>query len=381
MKVGYFVNAYLPNRYGSANSIQAFRKGLHKLGHEVYVFAPYFYGYKDEDSKIIRYPSFHWRYKIDYPLALSFYPPMDMVVKSLDLDLIHCHQPFGLGKTGLKFSQKLNLPVVFTNHSKYEEYTHYIPLPFLQKYLKKYVLKKATQFANNCDQVIVPSSAIKEAIKNRGVTKPIKVLPTGVYWNNFQIDTEKEVRREYRIRDDEILLLNVGRIENEKNIDFLFDSAIRILKKYKNTKFMIAGEGSRKKDLIDWARMERLESRIIFIGIVPHQEIVRYYQAGDIFIHASTSETQGMTINEAMAAGLSIVAVKASGVEDSIKNNFDGTLTSENKEEFISAVEELINNKDKRKKLSSQAIQSAKELDYMNQAKKLEKIYEGLILK
>lgn len=381
MKIAYFTNAYIPNYYGSANSIQSFRKGLQKLGHEVYIFAPYFQGYKDEDDQIIRYPSFYWKYKIDYPIAFSFYPPMNLVVKNLKFDLIHCHHPFGLGKAGLKFSRKLNIPLIFTNHAKYEEYTHYIPIPFIQSFLKKYVIKKATQFANSCSKVIVPSTAIKKTLEERGVKKTIKVLPTGVYWDDFQMDSGQEIRKRYKIKDDEILLLNIGRIENEKNIDFLFRSVVEILKKHRGTKFMMAGEGSRKKDLKQMTEKEGLKDRIIFAGIVPYQEIAKYYQAGNIFIHASTSETQGMTINEAMASGLAIVAIKASGVEDSIQSNVDGILTSENKKEFVMAIEKIIENPQRRGEISRKAIKSARKLDYMNQAMKLEKVYDELMIR
>lgn len=379
MKIGFFTNTYLPIIYGSTASVEHFKKGLELLGHEVFVFAPCFKGFRDASEKVFRYPSFQWKYKINYPIAFSIWPPINRIVKNLKLDIIHCHQPFSIGKDGLRQARKNNLPVIFTHHCRYEDYVHYIPPIISKNLLKDHVKKKATAFANQCDQIIAPSQTIKELIKKRGVKKPIEVLPTGIDWERFQRADAKKVRQKFGIKNDEILLLNIGRVEEEKNIEFLFDRAANIVKKNDKVKFLMAGEGSVKKRLIKKAKRGGLKEKIIFVGIIPPQNTPDYFIAGDIFLHTSKSETQGIIINEAMATGTPTVAIEASGAKDMIDNNVNGILTKDSADDFEKAVEILITDEKLREKLGGAAWEKSKRYDYKNQAKKLEEIYEKII--
>ncbi len=378
MKIGYFTNTYLPNEYGSTNSICYFRKGLEKLGHEIYIFAPKFRGYEEQDDHVIRYPSFHWQYKITYPIAFCFYPPMNLIFKKLNLDLIHSQQPFNVGVAGKKFAKKFNLPLIFTYHCRYEDYIHYIPLPF-KELVRRYVISHAKKFANQCDQVIAPSSQIKSILQQRGVSVPIEVLSTGINWKKFQQGNREAIREKYGIKKEEVLLLNIGRIEKEKNISFLFNSAVELLKFNNKIKLMMVGDGSEKEQLKRKAQREKLDERIIFSNLVAQKDIADYYAAGDVFIHASLSETQGITINEAMAAGLPIVAVRASGVEDSVESGYSGILTENNQKVFIEEIKKIIKDESQRKILSRNARKTARNFDYITKAQKMEKVYQNLI--
>jgi glycosyltransferase involved in cell wall biosynthesis len=378
MKIGFFTNTYLPINYGSTVSVETFRKGLKNLGEDVFVFAPRHKGYKDDNDFVFRYPSLMYKYKEEYPVAIPFYPPIRKKIKELNLDIIHSHQPFSLGKEGLKYAKKQNIPIVFTHHTRYEDYIHYVPI-LPEDLLTGLVKKEATDFANQCDLVIAPSESIKKMIQSRGVKTKVEVLPTGIDWNKFQQGARSKIRKRYKIKKNELLLLNVGRMEEEKNLEFLFDCLKNILKKQSNVKLMFVGEGSLKEKLKQKATEEKIEANILFTGLAKREEIQDFYAAGDIYLQTSTSETQGLSLYEAMAAGLPCLAVKSTGAIDAINHGQDGLLTSANQKSFRSEIKKIILDKKLRKSLSQEAVKKAKKNDASNQAKKLKKLYEKVI--
>jgi glycosyltransferase involved in cell wall biosynthesis len=379
MKIGFFTNTYYPICYGSVISIESFRKNLEKLGHQVYVFAPNYEGYEDKNKKVFRYPSFLFKYKIEYPISIPISAFIKKKIKELKLDIIHVHQPFSLGREGLHYAKKLDIPIVFTYHAKYEDYVHYVPL-LPESLLAELVKREAVNFANDCDLTIAPSLGIQKIIVERGVKKEnTKVLATGINWKKFQKGNRQKIRKKYSIKSDELLFLNVGRINEEKNVVFLLKAFIKVALKNPKVKMMFVGEGFLKKDLIEMAKKKGIKNRIIFPGFVPYEEVKHFWQAADFYLQASESETQGITILEAMATGLPIVAVKATGTEDFIVDDVNGFLTKTQLKEFVEKIEFLIKNKKKRRKLSQQAKKDAEHFDELNQTKKLEKFYLELI--
>jgi len=379
MKIGFFTNTYYPICYGSVISIESFRENLEKLGHQVYVFAPNHEGYKDENKRVFRYPAFLFKYKIDYPISIPISSFINKKIKELNLDIIHVHQPFSLGKEGLRYAKKLNIPIVFTYHAKYEDYVHYVPfLP--ENLLAELVKKEAVRFSNHCDLVIAPSLGIQKIIIKRGVEKEkIKVLATGIDWKKFQKGNRQEIRNKYSIKNDEFLFLNVGRINEEKNVKFLLKAFSQVSLKNSKIKMMFVGEGFLKKNLIEIAKKRGIQDRVIFPGFVPFGEVKNFWQAADLYLQASESETQGITILEAMAVGLPIVAIKATGTEDFIIDDVNGFLTKNQLKEFVERMEFLIKNKKKRRALAQQAQRDAKQFDELSQTKKIEKFYLDLI--
>lgn len=380
MNIGFFTNTYLPNVYGLTSSVETFRKGLEALGHTVYVFAPRVHGYQDLNERVIRYPSLYWKYKIEYSIALSWYPPMNKVIDGLKLDVIHVHQPFSLAKDGWRQGRRLGIPVVFTNHTRYEDYTHYMPL-VPQSYLKWHVRRSATNFANRCDWVITPSRDIEEIIRKNGVTKPITVLPTGINWEKYQKGRRDKVRQQFGIGPDETCLLWTGRMEKEKNTDFLMDVAVSLVSGSEKVKMLLVGEGSEKTKMLARVARAGLEKKIFFQGLVKPEKMPDYYSAGDIFLQPSMSETQGLTTTEALATGLAVVAIRASGTTDQIDSGVNGIMVDNDQTQFISAVKDLIADADKRRMLGAAAREWAKKMDFKEKARELVDIYENLIAK
>jgi glycosyltransferase involved in cell wall biosynthesis len=193
------------------------------------------------------------------------------------------------------------------------------------------------------------------------VTNKIFPVATGIDESNFSNVDRKKIREKYQIQNDEILLLLVSRLTEEKNVSFLFEAVAEILKKNPRAKFMLVGDGYLKTELEKETQKRNLEKQIIFTGAIEANEIKNYYAAGNVFVYASKSETQGMIITEAMYMGLPIVAIKATGIESLVEENVNGFLTTENKSEFISAIQKLLENSELRQKMAEESARTARE--------------------
>lgn len=381
MNIGIFTNNYLPNPYGVTGSIESFREMFEKQGHVVYIFAPFWKGYRDKNHRVFRYPSVDVKIKFRFPLAIPYSWKMDKIINSLDLDIIHSQHPNLLGTAAKKWARKKNIPLVFTWHTLYDQYTNFVPfLP--QKFAANWIIKKAVRYANNSDALIVPTQGVADKIKEWGVRKKINVIPTGVTEAQFENPDRKKIRDRHGIRDNEILLILISRLTEEKNVEFLLRAVIPVIKKYPSTKFILGGEGYLLEKLKNISRENNIADKVIFSGLVSKKEMKDYLAAGDIFVHASKSETQGMILSEAMYMGLSIVAVNATGANDLIENNINGLLVKDSPEEFSQGLESLINNSSLRESFGNNAKKIARE-KYISKvcAGKMLRVYEERIKK
>lgn len=384
MRIGIFTNNYIPIISGVTESIESFRKELEARGHEIFIFAPRFPGHKDDNPNVFRYPSINYQHKTPFPIAITCSRKIFKKVEELNLDIIHSQHPFNVGQSALKIARKLNLPIIFTNHCRYDIYTHFIPL-IPQKLLKWYVKRTAVNYANKCDTVISPTQSIKEMLIEWGMRTRIEVIPTGTDIEKFKNAKSGKIREELKIsssakatadKQNKILLMTISRLAEEKNVDFLIRSFAGM--KNDNLHFIIVGGGHYKEALEKLADDLSVRDKITFTGAIPHADIPKYFKASDIFVYASLSETQGIMITEAMASGLPVVAVKAPGAMDLIESGVDGILSPEIEEAFITRVESLINNPEKRKQIAEQAVKSSESVSVESCVDKLEGTYENL---
>ncbi len=348
MKIGVFTNNYLPNIYGVTTSIESFRFELEKRGHQVFIFAPFFKGYQDINSNVFRYPSLDLQYKIRFPLPIPYSRKISKIIQKIDLDIIHSQHPNLLGNAAYYWSKKKKIPLVFTWHTLYDHYINFVPI-IPAKLASKWIIKKAVNYANKTDQIIVPTNSVKKIIQKWGVfsKKTIEILPTGINENNFKNFNKEKIRNKYGFKKNDVVLLLVSRLTEEKNVEFIFQSLQPLLETNNNIKFLVVGEGYLKKYLENkYAKFNK--NQIIFSGLINKKEIKNYYAAGDIFVYASESETQGLIIIEALYMQLPVVALNASGVTDVLSNSQAGILTKKNKDEFRQAVQYFINNKKER---------------------------------
>ncbi|HLM83901.1 MAG TPA: glycosyltransferase [Candidatus Bathyarchaeia archaeon] len=380
MKIAFFTNNYLPNPYGVAGSVESFRKVFESLGHEVYIFAP---GWKDHEDKIpnvFRYPSFETNFKIRFPIAVPYSPKINKIIENIDLDVIHSQHPNLLGSAAAHWARKKKIPLVFTWHTLYDQYAHFVPFA-PQRLAIWWTIRNARNYANKCDAVITPTSSVADIIRAWGVTnKNITAIPTGVEEEQFAGPGREKIRRKYNTADDDILLFVMTRLTAEKNMEFLVDAALEILKNNSRTKLMICGEGNLKNVLQKKVKETKMTEKVFFVGVVSEAEKKNYYAAGDIFIYASKSETQGMVLTEAMYSGLPIVAVRATGVKDIVEDGRTGILVREDVESFGEVVQKMIDDEDLRKKFGEEARRVARE-KYTSKvcAEKMLEVYEKAI--
>ncbi len=388
MRIAIFTNNYLPNPFGVSMSIESFRKEFERLGHTVYVFAPSFKGYMDENKnahlnggQVFRYPALDLSFRgIRFPIVIPYSHRISRILENLEIDVIHAQHPNLLGWEAKRWAKKKNVPLVFTWHTLYDKYAHFTPI-IPEKFAAWWAIGNAKRFANYSDQIVVPTSSVRKIIQDWGVmNKDIVAIPTGVEKSFFQNTEREKMRKELNIANDEIALLLVSRMTAEKNVQFLVQSVIEVLKKNRKTKFILAGEGGELVILKKMITNARVFEQVIFQGIVARDVTKNIYAAADIFVYASKSETQGMIISEAMILGLPVVAVSATGIIDAVREGETGFLTNENKDEFVSAIEKLVASNELRRNFGETAREIALE-NYTSAicAQKMLKIYEEVI--
>lgn len=378
MKIAVFTNNYLPNPFGVSSSIESFRKEFEKAGHTVYVFAPKVKGYVDENPGVFRYPSVDINYKISFPLAIPFSKRIEDVLEKLDIDLIHSQHPNLLGWAAKKWAKKKNVPLVFTWHTLYDQYTHFAP-PFVPKKLASWwVIGNARRYADEADFVVTPTDSVKRIVQKWGVkNKNIVSIPTGVSLERFEKADKDLIRKKHDIPDDKKIIVLVSRFTEEKNIAFVFRSLKAVLKKREDVVFVAKGNGNLLSEMKEFAKKNDLAGKIIFAD---DERVEDVFSGGDVFVYASKSETQGMVISEALISGLPVVAVGATGVLDQVLDGASGFLTGENEEEFGKAVERILNDEEMRKRFSENARKIALE-NYTSEicAKKMLDLYGKVI--
>lgn len=381
MKIGIFTNNYLPNPYGVPGSVETFRKEFEDKGHEVFVFAPDWPGYTDENKNVFRYPSWDLRIKIKFPLAIPYSKKMSRILDKLDLDIIHSQHPNLLGTAAKKWAKKKKVPLVFTWHTLYDRYANFVPF-FPPALVAWWTIRNARRYANASDQVIVPTESIVPILRKWGVTNDIIPVATGVDEKIFQNADEKSVRKKFGFKDDDVVFLLVSRLTEEKNVPFIFDSLEKILSENDEAKFLVVGGGYLEEVLSAWSKEKKLEKKIFFSGEVLREKTKNYYAAADIFVYASMSETQGMIVSEAMYMGLPIVAVRATGISSLVEDKENGFLTELQEEDFEKRCLEFFENSELRRRMGARSAEIAREKYTASVcAEKMLKIYNDLTKK
>lgn len=341
MRIGIFTETYTPYISGLVTSELMLKKALEKKGHEVYVVTAnltnFHYNY-DEKEKILRIPGIPTGI---YDSRLTSIYPIKAInkIKSWNLDVIHSQTEFAIGTFARLFAKQYNIPIVHTYHTMYEDYVHYITKGHFDKSSKKLV-EYLTKFY--CDktitELIVPTKKAYDLFKKKyNVERNIHIIPTGIEVERFykeKIDSKKlnKLKKEYQISKKDFTLIFVGRIAEEKNIPFLINITEDLIKINPNFKLLIIGDGPDKEAYEKLTKEKHCENNIIFTGKVQWDDIPIYYQLANAFISASQSETQGLTIIEAMAASLPALCIDDESFADTVINDLNGYLFKDENE-------------------------------------------------
>lgn len=361
MKIALMTNNYKPVLGGVPISIERLANGLRNQGHQVTIFAPTYENQVEEEG-VFRYKTLLSHFVGGIVLPNPIDPEIEKEFERQQFDVIHVHHPFLIGRTARYLSKKYNIPLVFTYHTRYEQYLHYVKGMEHFKWIVPLYLKP---FIRKCDFVIAPTRSIEDYLMKTyaGVEEKIGILPTGINQKDFEVPEYRvnRLRKAYGIHNDETLFLFVSRIAKEKNIDFLINCIDCLKKKTdKPFKVLFVGDGPQLRELEEDVRKRGIDNIVIFAGRVPNEDTSVYYKAADAFIFSSKTETQGIVILEALASGTPVLAIKATGVSDLVFSGYNGYLTNENEEEYVHILEQFLNKKDWRDFLTSNTVESVK---------------------
>lgn len=327
MNICMMTNTYLPHVGGVARSVSTFTEEYRRRRHRVLVVAPEFEGPplpRRLESVVERVPAIQNFNGSDFSVRLPLAAGLSDRLTAFNAHIIHAHHPFLLGDTALRIAAEKNAPVIFTHHTRYEDYTHYVP--FDSPALKEFAISLSTEFANLCDGVIAPSESIEQLIRSRGVTTPIKVVPTGIDLASFARGDGARARRKFKIPPAAFVVGHVGRLAPEKNLSFLAGAIAHFLRDAPDAVFLLVGGGPSEAEVRAVCEKAGVADRLIFAGKQTGRPLHDAYAAMDVFAFASFSETQGMVLAEAMAAGLPVVALDANGVREVVQHERNGFL-------------------------------------------------------
>ncbi len=354
MNILMMTNTFTPHVGGVARSVQAFSEAYRQQGHEVMTIAPEFPNMPQEEQSVLRVPAIRRFNHSDFSVRLPIPIHMQLVVDRFRPDIIHSHHPFMLGASALRLAHKNQIPIVYTHHTLYERYTHYVPGD--SDTLKSFVAEIATGYANLCDQVFAPSESLVEIIRERGVTAPVDVVPTGVEIERFEKGSGAGMREVLGLPADAYVIGHVGRLAPEKNLGFLADCVSAYMQTDPGAHFLVVGSGPSLKDIEALFESEGLLERLHAPGTLTGTFLISAYKAMDVFAFASQTETQGMVLTEAMAAGTPVVAVDASGAREVVNDGKNGFLLSqENRRDFVAALTKFATLADARRTAMEQA--------------------------
>lgn len=363
MRVGLFTDVYPPHINGVSTSVLMLKRSLEGLGHEVFVVTVNNENLKykyEEDGKVIRIPGlpigiYDYRLSGIYPLRAI------RKIKKWKLDVIHSHTEFGVGTFARIISKQFEIPLVHTYHTMYEDYVHYITKGYFNGVSKK-IVEYLTLFY--CDQTIselvVPTKKTYDLFKEKyKVNRNVHIVPTGIeveefYHENFDRKELNQMKKDLGLSKDDFVVFYIGRIALEKNISFLLDVQKSLVKQYPNIKLLILGDGpdleSHKKEV----KSSLYKNSVIFAGKVPLNERAKYFQIGDVFLTASKTETQGLTVIEAMAASMPVVAIEDESFVNTVIPDLNGYLFK-TKRECRNIIIKLYNDRDLLRRIGKQA--------------------------
>lgn len=378
MRIGMMADAYKPHVSGITNVIDLSKRFLEDAGHEVFVFTFGGYDIQDDEPNIIRTRGLPL-VDTGYYFSVRYNSKAQKLLQTMDI--IHVHHPFTSGRLAIRYCKPNGIPIVFTNHTRYDLYAQaYLPMvpevlgdTFLRAYMPS--------FCKSCDLVIAPSPGLRQVLINLGVDSPIEVIPNGVNIKPFQSVKQPVPRQEFGFKDEDDILTYMGRLGVEKNLTFLLRAFAGIAKTYQNVGLLMIGDGSERENLEDRVRIMNISDRVHFTGMIPYQELPAYLAAADAFVTASVSEVHPLSVIEAIASGLPVVGIQSPGVGDIIQNNVTGYLAQEEDlAEFTAKISRIILDDEDRKRMSREASETARKYAYENTTAVILDHYQRLVM-
>lgn len=389
MKIGIFTDAYEPHISGVTTSIKMLKTALEKMHHEVFIVTANLDNNKfiyDDKNRIIYLPGI--KTGIYETKLTGIYSKKAMkIIKNWHLDVIHSQTEFGIGYFSRIVAKKLNLPIVHTYHTLYEDYVHYVTHGHFNNLAKKLAIKITKYYCEKkCDELIVPTDKIKDLFINKyNISQPINVIPTGIDIDKFKLtqNIKKEIeniKKKYKIKDTDFIIGSVGRIAPEKSFDKLLYNIKEMIKVNTNIKVMLVGGGPDLNNLKELTKKLHLEDYVIFTDKVNYDLVPAYFNAFNVIVSFSKTETQGLTIIEGLAASKPTICIEDDSFKAMIEPNYNGYLFK-NDNEFKDYIFKLMNDKKLYKDMSTNARNSTYKYSKEVFASEVLKVYHKAIEK
>ena len=377
MRIGMMTDTYKPYISGVTNYIDLNKQLLEAVGHEVYVFTFGEIDHQDDDPHVIRTPGLPVG-DTGFYLSLSYKRQARKLLQTMDV--VHVHHPFLSGRLALRYCRTRQIPVIYTNHTRYDLYAH-ARIPFIPEEVAQGVLQAyMPHFCEAVDLVISPSEGMKKVMREFKVESHIEVVPNGVDLRRFY-SAKPLSRDEYGYKEKDILLIYAGRIAPEKNLEFLLQSFAGVAQVVPNVHLLILGSGQKEHEEATMPLPEKLgiPDRVRFFGLIDYDELPSYLAMGDAFVTASVTEVHPLSVIEALATGLPIMGIESPGVGDSVTDGETGLLAgSADIAAFTAKLTQLCLNNAMRKKMGLAAKEAAKQYDIKRTAKIMMKHYDRL---
>lgn len=375
LRVALFSDSALPIINGVSVSIDSLIGELRDQGHSVSLFTSSNKGYVDRDPNTYRFPAVETPWTKAYPLAYPPFFPMLKKFRQNEFDVIHTHTPFTVGFVGLRWSQSHDIPIVSTYHTLYDRYAHYIPLP--RRYIRYKIAKHTSFYYRSVDHVITPSSASARWLVRHSVETPITIIPTGIPPVTFH--DRSELRLTNGIAPQHRVLLYVGRLAPEKNLETLLQAAAIAMTQDSDLRLWLVGDGPHREACLNLVRALGIGDKVRFVGFVPREDVNQYYALADLFVFSSISETQGLVVQEAMSYGLPAVAVIGGGASAGIEDGVNGFIVKNDVQEFSRRIADVLGDDRLYSDLSVGARRTVKEFSTSAMAEKVVAVYRQVI--
>ncbi len=375
MRIAMLSDSYLPYISGVTRAVSVAKGTLTDMGHQVTLFCPAYPGAVREEG-VHRLPSVKAPTNSTYYVALPPFPALRKQIRKEGPDVIHIHSPFNLCRAGLNLGRQLGIPVVFTYHTMYNMYAHYVPL--LGRSVSGMIEKDAIRVARKANAVITPSRVLADYLASRGVDSPLYPIPNGIDVFGFQSGDPEYLRTLLNIPQGTKIVLTCSRLGPEKNVETLLRAFAEAAGSV-GAVLVLIGDGPQRKFLEGLASSLNIADKVRFMGSMPPEKMPDLYAGADMFLFASLTDTQGLVVVEAKAAGLPAVAVGALGVKDMVKHGDDGFLCENDPHELARRTVELLSDGATLATMKEAARKNASAFSKQASASKLVACYESVI--
>lgn len=386
MNIGLFTDCYYPQINGVVTSVMALREELIRRGHNVTIVTVQVPGYKSSSEGIIRIKAIPKVKLLDFRMAMPLFYQDYQRIKELDLDVIHTHTEFTIGLFGQFMANRLKIPMLHTYHTMYEDYTKYLlRIRRGQGLAKRFMRHTSKRYVRRYDAVVVPSLKTEKALRSYGIKNNIHILPTGIDLDKFTryekddpgLDT---LRQRLGLAKTTKIILSLGRVSEEKSVDTIVLQMKDLVERIEDVRLVVVGDGPFMPTLRRMTHDMGLEDCVLFVGRVPWEEVPFYYSLADVFVSASKTETQGLTILEAMASQVPVIVYEDENVADIVKDGETGRLFK-TPEGLTHCLESVLSNQETAKRLAVQGFQMAASLSLEKFGEMAEKLYIALLEK